>query len=161
MTDQQPIDHDAVKLAACPFCGTVEGLYPTYHDFGGGEPYAIDCVGCGIDFTPREGVDVIAAWNRRASPPVREGEAVAWTAQIIIDDLKTGRITEGWFWPTYDERHPMPLFAHPPQGEAETREKVAELLFWNAEGFYAPHDADCLKLADAILALTGRGKGDE
>lgn len=32
---------------------------------GAGDPYQIDCCGCGIDFTPRDGMDVIAAWNRR------------------------------------------------------------------------------------------------
>lgn len=53
------------KLKPCPFCGTEEGLYPSHYWPGGGKPYAIDCIGCGMDFTPREGMDVVAAWNRR------------------------------------------------------------------------------------------------
>ena len=61
--------HDKA-LAPCPFCGTVEGLYPSYHFPGSGAPYAIDCVGCGMDFTPREGMDVFEAWNRRAPLPI-------------------------------------------------------------------------------------------
>jgi hypothetical protein len=44
----------------------VKGLYPSFRGLSGGAPYAIDCIGCGIEFTPREGMDVIAAWNRRA-----------------------------------------------------------------------------------------------
>lgn len=54
-------------LLPCPFCGSIEGVYPSYRWPGTGAPYAIDCVGCGIDFTPREGMDVIEAWNRRAA----------------------------------------------------------------------------------------------
>lgn len=52
-------------LKPCPFCGEREELYPTHKWPGGGEPYAIDCVGCGFDFVPREGSDVVAMWNRR------------------------------------------------------------------------------------------------
>lgn len=78
MTDQQPIDQDAVKLAPCPFCGgearySVEGF--------------MFC-GCGAagPVAPIEGEpgmarrDAIAAWNRRASPPVREGEGFGSSA---------------------------------------------------------------------------------
>lgn len=57
------------KLLPCPFCGEAEELYPAHRWPGSGLPYAIDCLGCGIDFTPREGTDVIAAWNRRAPLP--------------------------------------------------------------------------------------------
>jgi hypothetical protein len=64
------------NLLPCPHCGEVEELYPSYRwkAFSGGEwqlqdkPYAIDCIGCGYDFVPREGRDVIAMWNRRAAP---------------------------------------------------------------------------------------------
>jgi Lar family restriction alleviation protein len=55
-------------LLPCPFCGEAEELYPAHHGMGEGEPYAIDCLGCGIDFVPREGTDVRAAWNRRVDP---------------------------------------------------------------------------------------------
>lgn len=53
-------------LKPCPFCGEDKELYPCYYDLGQGEPYQIDCVGCGMEFTPRKGMDVIAAWNRRS-----------------------------------------------------------------------------------------------
>lgn len=56
-------------LEPCPHCGEAEELYRSYHGLGCGEPYAIDCLGCGCDFTPREGMDVIAAWNARAPDP--------------------------------------------------------------------------------------------
>lgn len=59
-------------LKPCPFCGSTEGLYPGYHRLPGEtfklepKPYQIDCIGCGIIFEPRRGMDVVAAWNRRA-----------------------------------------------------------------------------------------------
>ncbi len=53
------------KLLPCPHCGFDDELYPAYHDMGAGEPYAIDCLRCGYDFTPREGLDVRALWNKR------------------------------------------------------------------------------------------------
>jgi len=52
-------------MKPCPFCGTTAGLYLASRSLGDGKPYAIDCVGCGIEFTPRDGMDVISAWNRR------------------------------------------------------------------------------------------------
>jgi Lar family restriction alleviation protein len=55
------------KLKPCPFCGEAEELYPAHYGMGGGKPYAIDCLGCGFDFVPREHIDVITAWNRRAA----------------------------------------------------------------------------------------------
>lgn len=71
--------HDKA-LAPCPFCGTVEGLYPSYHFPGSGAPYAIDCVGCGMDFTPREGMEVFEAWNRRAPLPIAGKGDEGWQA---------------------------------------------------------------------------------
>jgi Lar family restriction alleviation protein len=59
----------APVLKPCPFCGEKNELYPAHRGLGGGEPFSIDCLGCGIDFTPREGMDVIAAWNRRPMEP--------------------------------------------------------------------------------------------
>lgn len=59
-----------VALLPCPHCGEAEHIYPAYRVDKDGKchsPYAIDCIGCGYDFTPREGMDVFAAWNRRAS----------------------------------------------------------------------------------------------
>jgi Lar family restriction alleviation protein len=61
------------ELLPCPFCGEKDELYPSYRLSGASKPYGIDCLGCGIDFTPREGMDVIAAWNRRAALASREG----------------------------------------------------------------------------------------
>jgi len=73
--DDIRIAHEG-KLLPCPHCGEKEHLYPGYRWKEGGlelepAPYCIDCIGCGYDFVPREGADVIAAWNRRA--PVIEG----------------------------------------------------------------------------------------
>lgn len=71
------------ELLPCPHCGTIEGLYPSYRikDWTTRpymtleeKPYAIDCVGCGYDFTPRPGMDVIAMWNRRAALSEKETE---------------------------------------------------------------------------------------
>jgi Lar family restriction alleviation protein len=56
-------------LKPCPFCGAKDAIYPGYRRINGElapAPYQIDCCGCGIDFEPRMGMDVIAAWNRRA-----------------------------------------------------------------------------------------------
>jgi Lar family restriction alleviation protein len=57
------------RLKPCPFCGEREHLYRSYRRWGAGNeldgPYGIDCLGCGIDFIPRDGMDVVAAWNRR------------------------------------------------------------------------------------------------
>ena len=55
------------ELLPCPFCGHDDQLYPAHHFPGTGPAYAIDCLRCGIDFTPREGMDVAAKWNTRAS----------------------------------------------------------------------------------------------
>lgn len=67
------IETASPTLLPCPFCGEAEELYQSVHWPGSGAPYGIDCLGCGIDFTPREGMDVIAAWNRRASPSQDRG----------------------------------------------------------------------------------------
>jgi Lar family restriction alleviation protein len=56
------------KLLPCPFCGEANELYPAFHWPGTGMPYAVDCLGCGIDLVPRKGTDAIDAWNRRAEP---------------------------------------------------------------------------------------------
>jgi len=55
------------KLLPCPFCGFDDELYPSYRWPGNIGLHAIDCLRCGIDFVPREGMDVIAAWNKRPS----------------------------------------------------------------------------------------------
>lgn len=55
-------------LKPCPFCGEREHLYPSFDWPGGGKPHSIDCLGCGIDFIPRKGMDVVEAWNRRDPP---------------------------------------------------------------------------------------------
>jgi Lar family restriction alleviation protein len=76
------------KLKPCPFCGEAEELYPAHYGMGGGKPYAIDCLGCGFDFVPREHIDVITAWNRRAalasSTPesALDPRALGWGADV-------------------------------------------------------------------------------
>ena len=70
------------ELLPCPHCGTVEGLYPSYRIKDRTTrpvtieelPYAIDCLKCGYDFTPRPGMDVIALWNRRPADAMEEGK---------------------------------------------------------------------------------------
>jgi len=61
---------DNGDLLPCPHCGEQEHLYLAYRLDACGEPdrapYCIDCIGCGHEFVPREGADVVAAWNRRA-----------------------------------------------------------------------------------------------
>jgi len=59
-------------LLPCPFCGFDDQLYPTYDWPGTGPCLGIDCLRCGIDFTPRKGMDVYEAWNKR--PPQAEGQ---------------------------------------------------------------------------------------
>jgi hypothetical protein len=60
----------APKLLPCPLCGEQEHLYPGYRwetpTKMTDKPHLIECLGCGFDFVPREGMDVIAMWNRRA-----------------------------------------------------------------------------------------------
>lgn len=72
------------KLKPCPFCGEAEHLYPSYRNMGAGKPYAIDCLGCGMDFVPRDGMDVIAMWNRRtpAEPQVEADPSAVFSAWI-------------------------------------------------------------------------------
>ena len=72
-------------LKPCPFCGEAEHLYPSYRNMGAGKPYAIDCLGCGADYVPRDGMDVIAMWNRRAGekPQIADPSKAfsAWLAE--------------------------------------------------------------------------------
>lgn len=61
------------KILPCPHCGESAGLYPahTYDRLTGvtsEKPHAIDCIQCGYDFVPRDGMDVVAMWNRRFDP---------------------------------------------------------------------------------------------
>lgn len=59
------------ELKPCPHCGEANELYPSYRLDKDGKyiepPYAIDCLGCGTDFTPRDRKDAREAWNRRAT----------------------------------------------------------------------------------------------
>lgn len=99
---------DTVKhtpLLPCAHCGEVEHLYPAYRLDKDGKciepPYAIDCLGCGHDFTPRDGADARAAWSRRAPDPVREK---------LVDALRKAEIFISGF-----------------EGD-ETQESITELL---------------------------------
>jgi hypothetical protein len=60
------------KLLPCPFCGHDDQLYPAHRWPGNGPAYAIDCLRCGYDFTPREGMDVVAMWNTRSKTVMDE-----------------------------------------------------------------------------------------
>lgn len=55
-----------IDLKPCPFCGFDDHLYPAYDFPGTGPCRGIDCLRCGIDFVPRNGIDVFSAWNKRA-----------------------------------------------------------------------------------------------
>lgn len=86
---------ETVKLLPCPHCGEANELYPAYRDMGYGKPYAIDCLGCGADFTPREGFDVIALWNRRAPASVKPLEFEDFQPEAPTNNGRTGnRIAE-------------------------------------------------------------------
>ena len=144
MTDQQPIDQDAVKLAACPFCGSA--IEPV-------GAFSSQCRGVvGGKDIHNTIVMNNAAWNRRASPPVREGEAVDQMLNCARDFASR-------------------IAAHPPQGEAEMRSRLARIVHPEAfepvpntihtRGLQKEAQFVAFAKADAILALTGRGKGDE
>ena len=65
------------NLKPCPFCGEQDHLYPTYRmgSIGPDLPINIQCLGCGIEFTPGSGQSAIMAWNRRSSAtPVSDGD---------------------------------------------------------------------------------------
>lgn len=86
------------ELLPCPHCGEQEHLYPGYHWPGTGDPYCIDCLGCGADFTPREGMDVIAMWNRRTNPSSIRNAALNEAAdklEAIMEDRRSRKITRG------------------------------------------------------------------
>lgn len=80
------------SLLPCPFCGEDDHLYPAYHGMGDGEPYAIDCLRCGIDFVPRKGKDVFEAWNERALHTHDElVEALEKTSAVLNTLVKNNR----------------------------------------------------------------------
>lgn len=81
MTKLEPEALAGLTLEPCPFCGEVNDLFLGYRKVGDEEPFAIDCLGCGTRFTPRDGVNAKAAWNRR--PAQREAEASGEGAEGI------------------------------------------------------------------------------
>lgn len=101
MTDQQPIDQDAVELLESR-CRAIDQHYARFPD-------SLDRT---MEDTAKAIRHLLAAWNRRASPPVRDGlvRLREWLLQL-----------------------PIPTPGVVPQ----------------------------IRNVDAILALTGRGKGDE
>lgn len=85
------------KLLPCPFCGTSDLLFPAHRGANTVHPYAIDCVRCGFDFAPRDGLDVVAMWNRRSGEPQpqRRYEPIAEKQIREImgsEDVSTARI---------------------------------------------------------------------
>lgn len=81
----------SVGLKPCPFCGEAEHLYPAYRNMGAGKPYAIDCLGCGADYVPRDGMDVIAMWNRRADTPKAASDPSAAFSAWISEGPKLAK----------------------------------------------------------------------
>jgi hypothetical protein len=71
------------KLLPCPHCGEANELYPAQRRMGDSKPYAIDCLGCGADYTPREGFDVVAMWNRRV-PAWSNADALAAALREMV-----------------------------------------------------------------------------
>lgn len=63
------------ELKPCPHCGEANELYRGMRDMGRSGPFSIDCLGCGADFVPREGMDVVAAWNRRDESAISQARA--------------------------------------------------------------------------------------
>lgn len=88
----------SAPLKPCPFCGEAEHLYPSYRHLGAGAPYAVDCLGCGMDFVPRDGMDVIAMWNRRVED-IPDLRAIATAARDLATYVKkstnVGPVTKG------------------------------------------------------------------
>ena len=80
------------KLLPCPFCGETEHLYPAYRLDKDNKcielPYAIDCIGCGVDLTPREGMSGIEAWNKRSL----RYEALVGALKTIITRSNNGEL---------------------------------------------------------------------
>lgn len=75
------------KLLPCPHCGEPDELYLCVREIGAignvGKPYAIDCLGCGYDFQPREGFDVVELWNRRV-PRWSRADALASALRQLV-----------------------------------------------------------------------------
>jgi hypothetical protein len=76
--------NEPTELLPCPFCGEKEELYPGYRGMGGGMPFGVDCIGCGIDFTPRKSQNAIRAWNTRTalSSPIDRNAVIRECAAV-------------------------------------------------------------------------------
>ncbi len=83
------------KLLPCPHCGEPSELYLCVREVGAignvGKPYAIDCLGCGYDFQPREGFDVVELWNRRV-PRWSRADALASALRQLVRVLPRLRV---------------------------------------------------------------------
>lgn len=97
--ENEVLTDESVTLLPCPHCGGSEGVYPGYKWPGGGPCIDIDCIECGYDFKPREGLDVIAMWNRRAAlshPVAAEGEVAGLVDPMPWDEIEPGRAIARW-----------------------------------------------------------------
>lgn len=84
------------KLLPCPFCGEKDELYPFYPGSVRGKPTAIDCLGCGFDFMPREGRNAITAWNTRTNQVAELVELHPILAEIMAEVEKATRKFPTW-----------------------------------------------------------------
>lgn len=75
------------KLLPCPHCGEPDELYLCVREVGEigklTKPYAIDCLGCGYEFHPREGFDVVELWNTRV-PRWSHADALASALRQLV-----------------------------------------------------------------------------
>lgn len=76
-------------LLPCPHCNEANHLYLCVHR-AGEKPYGIDCLGCGYEFVPRDGFDVVAMWNRRA-PRWSAADALAAALRELVSAFPTPR----------------------------------------------------------------------
>lgn len=97
---EAPVKDEALK--PCPHCGEKEELYPCYRQTAfqiAAKPYAIDCLGCGFEFVPREGMDVIEKWNTRVANARDEADYFATDARLAESERLLQRVREwlsGW-----------------------------------------------------------------
>lgn len=93
-----------VPFDGCPLCGV--GVNICAHTDA--MVYTVECPGCGLTFGGPDGyssrLDMVAAWNRRAAPPLARVAEVGWrsiesapkdgTRVLVVDG---GAVGEAWF----------------------------------------------------------------
>lgn len=81
------------KLLPCPHCNEANEIYLCVRR-AGEKPYAIDCLGCGYEFVPRDGFDVMSMWNRRA-PRWSHADALAMVLKELVAAIPLPRRPHG------------------------------------------------------------------